>query len=107
MCPWRIFQSTGFTPAARTAMRTSDGPGSGVGSSWISWFSGPPYCVNTYAFMPERARSRAVPTAPPVNRWCAGRRVRDAVRDPRGEEVCVMSTTVPDVLRARPIPAPR
>src|SRR6476661_3659342 len=48
--PSRFFQSLGFTPAARTAIRTCPGPGCGSGRSTISRTSGPPNRLNQAAF---------------------------------------------------------
>ena len=45
--PWRVFQSTGFTPAACTRTSTSVGMGSGTGTSWTCRTSGAPASVAT------------------------------------------------------------
>ena len=65
--PARVFQSTGFTPAAATRTRTSVGSGSGRAASPISRTSGPPVdrCVITRivstarCLPPRRGRSPA------------------------------------------------
>src|ERR1700747_3071351 len=49
--PSRFFQSLGFTPAARTAIRTCPGPGCGSGRSTISRTSGPPNRLKRAAFI--------------------------------------------------------
>ena len=49
--PARVFQSTGFTPAASTRTRTSVGSGSGTGRLSTSSTSGPPKLCCTIARM--------------------------------------------------------
>src|SRR4051812_46538100 len=56
IAPLRIFQSIGFTPAARTAMRICPGPGSGSATSLTCRTSGPPYSPNVTAFMDRSLR---------------------------------------------------
>jgi hypothetical protein len=56
--PLRFFQSLGFTPAARTATRTSPGPGYGSRRSTIPRTSGPPNRSKRTAFIIGRSRLR-------------------------------------------------
>lgn len=51
--PLRTFQSIALTPAALTAMRICPGPACGSSTSATRRTSGPPYSVNSNAFMNE------------------------------------------------------
>src|SRR5699024_3326791 len=47
ICPARIFQSAGFTPAALISMASCVGPGEGISRSTKCSVSGPPNAVKT------------------------------------------------------------
>src|SRR3954452_9369929 len=65
-------RSAKFTPAARTAIRTSPAPTTGSGRSWTFSTSGPPVCVNTTALMRRTYSPTPWPRVPLLYRaWSA------------------------------------
>ena len=72
--PARVFQSTGFTPAASTRTRTSVGSGSGTGRLSTSSTSGPPKLCCTIARMESMRWSYHAPAASQVIRTGRPRR---------------------------------